>query len=454
MSVRVLVRNIRLLLLTIQNSVLSLNTSFDPSITLAKFRSHKWTTIRVVEYTFDVLLVSFWMIVCISFPYNLGLAAIWVLALLLPISSQFIAPATPVLVWVITYFTSKFLPISYRPGISVSVLPTLESVLYGANISDILTRWTHPVLDIVAWLPYGVLHFIVPFVVAIFLWLFRQKAALKYWSIAFGYMNLTGVIIQILFPCAAPWYEVIYGLTPAHYGMPGSAGGLARIDALFHSHGYTGTFSNSPVIFGAFPSLHSGCSTMEALFISHFFPQHTFKIWCYTLTLYWATMYLTHHYLIDVVAGACLSIVFFYVLMPREVKEDGARERSGPFIAARQALGIGGIRGSKYEQYDLDRRANRERMSGNRAVMSSADSASSSRSSLDVAPLPLGSIRSPNPDGGAAAPGGVPLANFAQNSSAAKSHRHTASIASLIHADDRVEEGWSPVVGEFSTSVR
>ncbi|EEB89410.1 hypothetical protein MPER_12493, partial [Moniliophthora perniciosa FA553] len=35
------------------------------------------------------------------------------------------------------------------------LLPTLEFVPYGANISDILTRYTHPILDILAWLPYG-----------------------------------------------------------------------------------------------------------------------------------------------------------------------------------------------------------------------------------------------------------------------------------------------------------
>jgi hypothetical protein len=34
----------------------------------------------------------------------------------------------------------------------------LESILYGANISDLLTRATNPFLDVLAWLPYGVIH--------------------------------------------------------------------------------------------------------------------------------------------------------------------------------------------------------------------------------------------------------------------------------------------------------
>lgn len=72
--------------------------------------------------------------------------------------------------------------------------------------------------------------------------------------------------------------------------MRGSPGGLARIDALFHGTGYTNTFTAAPVPFGAFPSLHAGCSTMEALFLSHFFPKGRAFYWIYVFWLYWSTM--------------------------------------------------------------------------------------------------------------------------------------------------------------------
>jgi hypothetical protein len=68
-------------------------------------------------------------------------------------------------------------------------------------------------------------------------------------------------------------YELIHGLTPAEYSMKGSAGGLSRIDHIFGGSGYTDTFSAAPLIFGAFPSLHAGSATIEALFLSHFFPR-------------------------------------------------------------------------------------------------------------------------------------------------------------------------------------
>ena len=60
---------------------------------------------------------------------------------------------------------------------------------------------------------------------------------------------------------------------------------------------------------------------MEALFMSHFFPRFKPFYWMYVGVLWWATMYLSHHYLIDLTAGACLSVIAFYVTMPEEFKD-------------------------------------------------------------------------------------------------------------------------------------
>jgi hypothetical protein len=187
-------------------------------VTFAKFRAHKFTWAEVGEYAFLTVLATFWLTIMTAppFPYKLVIPILYVTGIVIPFTSQFLVPATPVLAWVITFFSSRFIPTEWRPSISVSLLPTLESVLYGGNISDILTRYTNPVLDVLAWLPYGVIHFTAPFVVAIALWLWRGNAgkgnneALKLWARAFGYMNLTGVLIQIVFPCAPPCMYVTH----------------------------------------------------------------------------------------------------------------------------------------------------------------------------------------------------------------------------------------------------
>ena len=58
------------------------------------------------------------------------------------------------------------------------VLPTLESVLYRANVSDILTRFAHPVLDIIARLLYGIIHYTYLSVLS----LFCPHVALETWA--------------------------------------------------------------------------------------------------------------------------------------------------------------------------------------------------------------------------------------------------------------------------------
>lgn len=126
-------------------------------------------------------------------------------------------------------------------------------------------------------------------------------------------MNLVGVFIQFLFPCSPPWYENLYGLAPANYSMPGSPAGLAAIDKLFGVDMYTSSFTASPMVFGAFPSLHAGSATTEALFMSYVFPKLR-PVWIlYTGWIWWATMYLSHHYAVDLVGGSLLAGTCYYV---------------------------------------------------------------------------------------------------------------------------------------------
>jgi hypothetical protein len=75
---------------------------------------------------------------------------------------------------------------------------------------------------------------------------------------------------------------------------------------------YGKTFGNSPLVFGAFPSLHSGCATIEMLFMGWLFPK--MRIYCvvHVMWMWFATMYLTHHYLIDLVGGSIYATLAFF----------------------------------------------------------------------------------------------------------------------------------------------
>lgn len=198
----------------------------------------------------------------------------------------------------------RFVTAEYRPPIWVRVLPTLENILYGANLSNILSAHKSTFLNVLAWLPYGITHFGAPAVCSIIMFIFGPPGTVPVFARSFGYMNIIGVLIQLTFPCSPPWYENLYGLAPANYSMPGSPAGLAAIDKLFGIDLYTSTFTASPMVFGAFPSLHAGSATIEALFMSRTFPKLKGLFIIYALWLCWATMYLSHHYAVDLVGGA------------------------------------------------------------------------------------------------------------------------------------------------------
>lgn len=196
------------------------------------------------------------------------------------------------------------------------MLPTLENILYGANLSNILSAKKHVVLDLLAWLPYGIIHYVSPIIVSGAMFIWGPPGTLPVFARAFGYMNITAVLIQLVFPCSPPWYENTYGLAPANYSIQGDAAGLKAIDKLFGVDMFTSAFKASPMVFGAFPSLHAGWATLETLFIGHVFPR-LFPLYCgYTLLLWWSTMYFSHHYAVDLVAGSLRK--FLPAFLPRD----------------------------------------------------------------------------------------------------------------------------------------
>ncbi|KAK4981430.1 Phosphatidylinositol:ceramide phosphoinositol transferase (IPC synthase) [Elasticomyces elasticus] len=296
------------------SALAELQTSFTPADTLRSLRAHQWSYYDG-QYLF-LMLVGIFSLSIIQSPGPLVktlVATLLMTSLILPVTRQFTLPCLPIFTWLVLFYACQFISGDYRPPIWVRVLPALENILYGANLSNILSAHKTVVLDVLAWLPYGITHFGAPFVCSGIMFIFGPPGTLPVFARAFGYMNMAGVIIQLLFPCSAPWYENLHGLVPANYSMPGSPAGLAAIDKLFGVDLYTSTFTASPMVFGAFPSLHSGCATTEALFMSNIFPRLRPLFVIYTLWLWWATMYLSHHYAVDLVGGSLLAGVCYFV---------------------------------------------------------------------------------------------------------------------------------------------
>jgi len=283
--------------------------------TIRPLKQHRYSLFDL-QYVFLFVLFSFcYYIMDKPIWFKLPIA-LFATGLLIPKKTrQFMLPFLAIAAWLILFYCCRFIPAEWRPHIFTSVLPALENILYGGNISELLATTPSAVKDLLAWMPYGVLHFVLPFVTAALIVFFGPPGTLPVFARTFGYMNLAGVLTQLFFPCAPPWYETHYGgLEPATYDMPGDPGGLARVDDILGTNMYKSTFTASPMVFGAFPSLHSACAWQLAFFLVFIFgPRSIPFVVAYVFWIWWATMYLGHHYVVDLVGGAGYAVVAFWI---------------------------------------------------------------------------------------------------------------------------------------------
>lgn len=172
--------------------------------TIRPLRQHRYTLFDL-QYVFLFVLFSFCYYI-MDKPIWLKLPiALFATGLLIPKRTrQFMLPFLAIAAWLILFYCCRFIPAEWRPHIFTSVLPALENILYGGNISELLATTPSAVKDLLAWMPYGVLHFVLPFVTAALIVFFGPPGTLPVFARTFGYMNLAGVLTQLFFPCAPP----------------------------------------------------------------------------------------------------------------------------------------------------------------------------------------------------------------------------------------------------------
>lgn len=108
-------------------------------------------------------------------------------------------------------------------------------------------------------------------------------------------------------------YVEEYGYSPANYSLPGDPGGLVRVDALLDTTIYEGVFEQSPLVFGAFPSLHSAFAVCVTLFSFHLNRTVGILMIGYTLWMWWATLYFSHHWMVDLLGGGIYAGIPFLI---------------------------------------------------------------------------------------------------------------------------------------------
>lgn len=159
------------------------------------------------------------------------------------------------------------------------------------------------------------LHFIAPLLLGWFFWhTLNERRTYYLFVYTFTVLNVMALITFMIFPSAPPWYIYKHGFVQPMVDDLSSAGALVNFDKLLggnYLQSLWDTFNSNR--FAAIPSLHSGYPTVIVLLLWLRFRGITWIFIGYPLSVWFAAVYLNHHYIIDLIIGSCYAIVAYYI---------------------------------------------------------------------------------------------------------------------------------------------
>ncbi|HEX8349623.1 MAG TPA: phosphatase PAP2 family protein [Hymenobacter sp.] len=218
-----------------------------------------------------------------------------------------------VVFWILYDYMKAFPNYAYQ-AVHIESLYRTEKSLFGIHFhSRLLTPnefWLlhkSPLLDVLCgifylcWVP-------VPLAFAGYLFFHNRRLFFEF-SLTFLLVNLLGFLVYYLYPAAPPWYVQQHGFTFLPLTR-GSTAGLARFDELFNAPVFASIYAKNSNIFAAMPSLHSAYPII-VLFYALKRKAGPFIFFCFLLWLgiWFAAVYTSHHYVLDVLAGGSIALV-------------------------------------------------------------------------------------------------------------------------------------------------
>ncbi len=206
-----------------------------------------------------------------------------------------------------------------RGAVHVADLYRWELALFSVSVGstrltlpELFSRWHSPALDLACGFAYATYLFEV-FAVGLWLHFKARPLALKL-ALGFLALNVLGMILWFSFPAAPPWYVIAHGLGPARLDAVPSAAGAARFDALVGIDYFQRFYSRNVNVFGAMPSLHVAYPTLVACLVRPFGAKAFVPAVAFALLVALSAVYLVHHYVLDVLAGAALALGVYAVM--------------------------------------------------------------------------------------------------------------------------------------------
>ena len=168
-------------------------------------------------------------------------------------------------------------------------------------------------LDIVTSLIYAA-HFVFPLAVAFIFWLRDRRLYYRFVG-TLMLMALAGFVFYLLLPVAPPRFS----------GRHGEDLGVADViantlQALDFRTAADLVYANlNPNDNAAFPSLHAAFPVLAFLFLRRFAPRAAWLMAAYSVAVWFAIIYLGHHYVVDVIGGIAFALGAYWIVIRRGV---------------------------------------------------------------------------------------------------------------------------------------
>lgn len=238
---------------------------------------------------------------------------------------EFVLVFVPIALFGAIYDTLRLFARSAVARVSIAPVRELELAIFGWNAGgtrvgpvELLRDVQIPALDVVGALWYSS-HVATILVFGVYLWRSERRrvrtagsSLLHRFTWGFLLLNLLGFVVQVLYPVAPPWYVEQFGYVRPDAQIPGDPAGLARVDAIIGFEYFQGVYGRAAYVFGAMPSLHVAYPVWIALHARPLVMR--LGAWFYATMMAFFAVYFTHHYVLDLVAGALLSTTVYGVL--------------------------------------------------------------------------------------------------------------------------------------------
>lgn len=288
---------------------------------------------RLTRDHYIPFILAFFYLVFVSFTMGIRTEHVLTISFVLACyylhakSRLFAKDFSPLLLFGILYDNLRLIPKRWAGTIHVELPYRIEKALFGIHVGgqkitlcDYFKDHTHWILDLYAGASYS-LHLAIPILFAFFLWI-KDRSIARLYILAFFLMNMFAFFTYITFPAAPPWYLHQYGTLPPTWETPPGLAGLEAFDRILDIRHFHDMYSKSSWVFGAIPSMHAAFPFMVAI-ISFFYLRAFFPFAALiTLSVWFAAVYLRHHYVIDLLAGvlyALLALGIVWRLKPKKV---------------------------------------------------------------------------------------------------------------------------------------